>query len=207
MSTTVGDGFDGRLLELFIDHRTPGLVRLAHDVTTYGNYVVLVVIAIAAGLLLLWRTGQLRAAAAPLATLLVTGAVVAGAKAIVGRERPPLGLRLAHEADRSFPSGHAADGTALYLTLALVVAATLLHRPVHRRVLVGAAAVWSVLIGLSRLVLGVHWPTDVLAGWVLGAGMAMLGASLAVTPDRWSARRGTAGADPTPAGAGLPPPR
>src|SRR5262249_51719685 len=80
----------------------------------------------------------------------------------------------------SFPSGHAADATALAVGVAIVIGAVLVRRPAER-VLVGVAAVGvSVAVGISRLVLGVHWPTDVLAGWAIGLGTAVVVATAGV---------------------------
>lgn len=77
------------------------------------------------------------------------------------------------ETEPSFPSGHATDSTALYLTIALVVAIVVLRSPRARVLVVSAAFVFSGKSGLSRLTLGVHWPSDVIAGWALGALVAV----------------------------------
>jgi undecaprenyl-diphosphatase len=82
-------------------------------------------------------------------------------------------LHLIAESDPSFPSGHATEATAVFVTLALVVAVFVLRRPIVRAATVLGAGLLSVAIGVSRLVLGVHWPSDVLAGWALGAGTAL----------------------------------
>ena len=65
----------------------------------------------------------------------------------------------------SFPSGHAANSMIVYLALALIVAPLLRRR---RSGAVAVAAILAVSIGLTRPILGVHWPTDVLAGWAVG---------------------------------------
>lgn len=94
-------------------------------------------------------------------------------KSLYARPRPDLvpQLDLVHTA--SFPSGHAMMTTLVYLTLATVIARVADSTAV--RVYVFAAAiVISVLVGLTRVYLGVHWPSDVLAGWALGAAWAAL---------------------------------
>jgi undecaprenyl-diphosphatase len=108
--------------------------------------------------------------------LAVSAVTVGLTKAIVGRSRPPVSLHLVPESDHSFPSGHATDGTAVFLAIALVTAMFVLRRPAMRLASVALGAFASVAMGASRLVLGVHWPSDVVAGLALG-----LGASLAIT--------------------------
>lgn len=100
-------------------------------------------------------------------------------KTVVGRSRPATAM-LAHESSRSFPSGHATAATALATTVALVLIATGLPR---RRRLVAVLAAYSVVISASRLVLGVHFLTDVIAGTALGVGVP-LAVALAVTSSR-----------------------
>ena len=77
-------------------------------------------------------------------------------KILVGRMRPDYG-HLVDVTSLSFPSGHAANALATYLALAIFL--------LHSRIAVAAAVALSLLIGLSRLFLGVHWPSDVLGGW------------------------------------------
>jgi undecaprenyl-diphosphatase len=93
-------------------------------------------------------------------------------KALFGRERPPVTLHEVSVGLAAFPSAHATDAAAFFgaaaLTLALAVAR---HRWVKALLLVGAAAL-AGLVGLSRLVLAVHWLSDVVAGWALGTAVA-----------------------------------
>jgi undecaprenyl-diphosphatase len=87
-------------------------------------------------------------------------------KMLFARTRPALYTHLDQVLDLSYPSGHSAQNACLYLLLALLL---------HNRVgLVGIPL--AIMIGLSRVVLGVHWPTDVLGGWMEGAAFALLGA-------------------------------
>jgi undecaprenyl-diphosphatase len=89
-------------------------------------------------------------------------------KLLFARVRPELYQHLDAVNDLSFPSGHSAQNACLYLLLALLV---------HRRI--GWLGVpLAILIGLSRVVLGVHWPSDVLGGWMEGAAFARLGATI-----------------------------
>jgi undecaprenyl-diphosphatase len=96
-------------------------------------------------------------------------AVMVSLKLAVARPRPQLWPTLVRPEDFSFPSGHALSSAAFYPLLAW----TLARRGVaRRRPLLAAAAALSAFAGLGRLYLGVHWPTDVLAGWALGAAAA-----------------------------------
>jgi undecaprenyl-diphosphatase len=112
------------------------------------------------------------------AGLLVAGAMsgsiaVAIIKTAVGRPRPTLIDHLTQVASYSFPSGHSANSAVIYLTLALTVS-QVIPGVAARRYVIGAAALIVILIGISRVYLGVHWPSDVLAGWCFGALWALM---------------------------------
>ncbi len=99
-------------------------------------------------------------------------------KALMGRTRPPGAEQYESDLDKSFPSGHAMEGIYLYLATGLV----LIHlgRAQGRAWLQRLGMVFVVIgpiIGLSRVVLGVHWPSDVLAGWAFGS-VVLLAAAL-----------------------------
>jgi undecaprenyl-diphosphatase len=170
-------------LRFFVDHRPGLLVHSARIATDFGNAAVLAFVAIAAGLLL-WRLGlPLVMAAAPAFALGVTALVGDVTKRIVDRGRPPASVRLLVEGEPSFPSGHAANNAAVYLTLGLVLAVFVFRRPLSRVAVIAGAGLIAGAVGISRLVLGVHWPSDVLAGWALGTSIAlatMLAATLLV---------------------------
>jgi undecaprenyl-diphosphatase len=165
--TAVVQRLDADVLGAVVRHRTSALVDIARAVTEAGSVPVLLALAAVAGGLLLWARLPPVMAGCPLAALLVCGGSIGLVKAVVGRARPPVPLHLVTESNNSFPSGHAGDSAALYLTLAVVVGLHLLRG--RRRVVLGVITIaWVALIGLSRLELGVHWPTDILAGWSLG---------------------------------------
>lgn len=96
-------------------------------------------------------------------------------KVLVGRARPDWPDVLATASSAAFPSGHAATGIDTWVVLGVILLAISARRRV-RWVAYAVIAV-GVLIGPSRLVLGVHWPSDVLAGWLLGAAWACLAAA------------------------------
>jgi len=95
-------------------------------------------------------------------------------KLLFSRPRPDLMPHLDTVMSLSFPSGHAAHSATLYLLIALF-AGSMTHGSKTQVAIVSVAAVLIMLIGLSRVVLGVHWPSDVLAGWAVGTGFAMIG--------------------------------
>lgn len=172
-------GFDVRVLQFF---RTPGdlsnpigpawVERTAVDITALGGYPVLsLVTAIAVGYLLLVH----RRGAALLVLVSIGGGMVLsqGLKALFERARPDLVPHLVDVHTLSFPSGHSTLSAVTYLTLAALIAAVHPHRRVKAYV-IGWAVVLALLIGCSRVYLGVHWPTDVLAGWSIGAAWALL---------------------------------
>jgi membrane-associated phospholipid phosphatase len=164
---------DPARLRWFIDHRPHALVSAARVMSEVGDPVALALVVIVAAVFLWWRGQRLLVALAPGIAFGLSGVGVAAGKLIVGRNRPPVPLHLIAESDPSFPSGHATEATAVFVTLALVVAVFVLRRPIVRAATVLSAGLLSVAIGASRLVLGVHWPSDVIAGWALGAGIAL----------------------------------
>ena len=164
---------DPGFLRLFTSHRSAPLIGLSKVVTDLGAVVVLAAVAVVA-CIWLWRRGMcLSLALAPVVSFTAAALCVGVLKSIVGRARPPVSLHLVSESDASFPSGHTTDSAAVFITIALVVALFVLRHPIARLATVLGASLLSGAIGLSRLVLGVHWPSDVLAGWALGAGLAV----------------------------------
>ena len=164
---------DAANLRVFIRHRSDLLVHVSKVLSDVGAVGVVAAVAVLASLLL-WRRGlRVAVAGAPIAAFGVAAVTVSIVKQVVGRVRPPVGLRLVSESDASFPSGHATDSAAVLLTIALVVAVFVLRRPIARVLAVLSAGLLSGAVGASRLVLGVHWPSDVFAGWALGVSAAL----------------------------------
>ena len=94
-------------------------------------------------------------------------------KPLFGRVRPGSGFAEFVASGQSFPSGHATMSAAVFLTLGALVAGTRV-RWQERTYIVGASIVLTAAVGLSRVVLGVHWATDVVAGWAFGTAWAAL---------------------------------
>lgn len=168
---------DGELLGESVRSRTDTLTGLAVIVTDLGSTVSMALLATAVGV---WSWWAGRRADAVLAVGAMAGGAVAfrGLKELLDRPRPPLDGRLVHAGNESLPSGHA--------TMAIVVIGTLVvlawagRTPAHRVVMVLGAALWIGAVGYTRIYLGVHWFSDVLAGWLVG------GAWLALCVAAWS---------------------
>jgi undecaprenyl-diphosphatase len=125
---------------------------------------------------------RLRREAALLGLTLMSGWVVDTAiKSTVGRPRPTLVPHLTEAAGASFPSGHSFNSACVYIAIALAFAALSPRRSV-RWTLIGAAVVMTILIALSRVWLGVHWPSDAIAGWSGGAAWAFTASALLYRP-------------------------
>ncbi|MBX3563264.1 MAG: phosphatase PAP2 family protein [Sphingomonas sp.] len=142
------------------------------DVTALGSATVLTFVVASAAIFLALHQ-RMRSMALVLGATLLGSAVVTVIKALVSRARPDLIDRLMVEVSHSFPSGHAANSAIVYLTLATLLFPVMPDRRLRGFVL-GVAILLTGAIGVSRVYLGVHWPSDVVAGWVFGGGWAML---------------------------------
>lgn len=141
------------------------------DVTGFGSTTIIVIGTLAAaGFLLMTRRGG--------TALLVIAAIGGGtilnniAKLFFERPRPDLVAHAVETQTSSFPSGHAMMSAIAYLTLGALLART--QKEASVRVYIAALAVLiTILVGISRVYLGVHWPSDILAGWLLGGAWAL----------------------------------
>lgn len=171
--------FDRTVLEAL---RTPGdlsdplgpvwLEQSVRDVTALGSSTVLTLITVAV-VGFLWLERKPRTIGFLL--LAVVGGVLLSLALKAGFDRPRPDF-LAHGQTvftASFPSGHSMNSAVVYLTLGTILAQAHRHRAV-KVYLMSVAVVVTVLVGLSRIYLGAHWPTDVLAGWSAGAGWSVL---------------------------------
>lgn len=183
--------FDEAILLAF---RTPGdtadpigpawLEIVMRDITSLGSTTVLALItAIVVGFLI--TDGKRAAALFLVAATAGGGALSYLLKLGFDRPRPDLVAHLVDVHTLSFPSGHAMGAAVTYLTLGAIIVRTESRRRVKAYVLAVATGL-TLLIGLSRIYLGVHWPTDVLAGWCAGSAWALVCWLVAL----WLQRRG-----------------
>jgi len=159
--------FDRAIIVGLRDWGSPSwLPKVAADVTALGGGVILtIVVLLATGLLAVQRLWL--SAAATLAASISGGLVVSLVKTEVARPRPDLVDHLVQVSNMSFPSGHSANSAIVYLTLAGLASQVTVSAAARRYILV-MAIIMVGAIGCSRVYLGVHWPSDVLAGWSFG---------------------------------------
>ena len=158
-----GGTLDRRIAEAVYAGSNPTLVTAARIFTALGEPTVLV----AAGFLVaaaLWWIGRGRLAVGLLLVILIGRALTEAQKYWIARARPDVEPHLVLVRTSSFPSGHSASSMIFYLVLALALAG----RTRWRSVAAAAALLIVFLTGLSRVMLGVHWPSDVIGGWSFG---------------------------------------
>lgn len=171
---------DGRLI---LALREPGdlndpigsrtIEEAVRDVTALGGTTLVVVVTVVSVLAFVFHRKRVHA-------LVMAGAVAAAwassqlTKAFFGRPRPDLVPHDVYVYSGSFPSGHSTMSTAAFLTLAMLVASLEMKRR-SKALAYTLAALVVVGVGFSRVYLGVHWPSDVLAGWCLGTAWALVG--------------------------------
>lgn len=150
----------------------PWFEEMVRDITALGStFVLTFAVIVAAGYL--WMTG------APAKAAFLIAAVSMGAlfnrllKFSFARPRPELAAHAPWITTESFPSGHTANSAIIYLTLGMMLARVESSYPV-KLFIFGVCVLVTLLVGLSRIYLGVHWPTDVVAGWSVGACWALM---------------------------------
>jgi undecaprenyl-diphosphatase len=166
---------------LRVDH--PWIAEVMRDLSGVGSEVVLSLLTILT-VLYLALLSKRRLAVLVAVSVLSGTAVVSVLKVMFGRSRPDRAFSELVASSLSFPSGHASMSAIVFLTVGALLAGTRSARA-ERGFILAACALMTLLIGVSRIALGVHWATDVLGGWALGTGWALLWLSLA---RRWARR-------------------
>lgn len=152
--------------EFTIQHISPPLISLASWVSTIGGTKVMIGLGLVIGLIFIyqkkWRRGAIM-----LVSVLSTSVAVLFLKEIISRARPEEALYLYNLTDPSFPSGHASLAAAFFVALAYIFAPRI-SSWMQRELVIVVCVVGAVAVGLSRIVLNVHWASDIIAGWSLG---------------------------------------
>lgn len=154
---------DTRLANWLHEHATPGWTTFFENVTRLGNLVTLIAVVVVAGIVL-WRKGWIADLQLLVLAAVGTEIITVGLKRGFQRDRPFFADPLATEHTYSFPSGHASVSLAVYGTLGLIAARHLGSRWAQL-VALGAAVALVLLIGFSRIYLGVHYLSDVVGGY------------------------------------------
>lgn len=176
---------DGPVTRFIVGHRTPWLTTAMAAVTSLGDRPILVPLVLVVGLTLAVRhrrwfpLGFL--VAAQLGSIILSNVV----KVLVARRRPRIGPLVATATGYGFPSAHATQAAAVWGALTVLAVQPRTSRRARRGVMAAAALV--LLIGSSRVYLGVHWASDVLGGWILGA--LWLAGLVVITQSRCLRRR------------------
>jgi undecaprenyl-diphosphatase len=174
---------DVAILRWVAERRTPFLTKRMVDLTALGSPTLVAVFTAATFAILSVRKDR-RSLAHLFVASLGTWALTSLTKGIIERTRPTEVSHLVEVAGFSYPSGHTLSVTALYLTIVLIATADIRSGAV-KAVLVGLATALILMVGLSRIYLGVHYPSDVLSGMSLGVSWASsLGAAVAVISAR-----------------------
>jgi undecaprenyl-diphosphatase len=166
------DALDRRVYRDLHGTAGSGSARFADHLTAIGDGVPLLITLGLLGIVAFVVLHSWRPLANSAAAVVLAAAASTVVKALAGRARPPRAGWLTPDANgNSFPSGHTTVATAGYLGLVLGIA-VLLRSPWTRWLVLTAGALMAVAIGWTRIELGVHWPSDVLAGWTIGLAAA-----------------------------------
>jgi membrane-associated phospholipid phosphatase len=194
---------DHPVLRFLATHREPWLVTTMQVISHVGSPAGVGITAILMGVVLAWY----RRSWLPL-LIIGSGAVGIGminltVKWVVSRSRPPKAIAVLGEDGFSFPSGHTTGSTVVWLLLAWMISRWLIRGNASRDLIWIGALFVIVAVGVSRVYLGVHFPSDVLAGWTLGAAWAVI---IALVANVWeqSHRASPALVDPNAQDTGQP---
>jgi undecaprenyl-diphosphatase len=165
-------GLDQPVLDQAIAWRSPGLDHAITLYTDVGGPIGMPIVAVVLTALMVWRWRS----RTPLVLMVIASigslAMTTTGKAFIGRARPPLSDAVPpYEMSPSFPSGHTLNATVITAILVYLLLRRL-DAAWARSATVAVGAVFVVSMGLSRVFLGHHWLTDVVAGWALGLGWA-----------------------------------
>jgi undecaprenyl-diphosphatase len=180
VSTGATKHVDEEILRSLREPENPAIPRgpvafreAARDITSLGGYALLILL-VATVTIFLQCDGKVGAARFLLATVISGYLLQKGLKALIGRPRPEVVPHLMPVDSTSFPSGHSMMSAIVFLSLGVILSRLEVNHPRRRVYFIGVALLITGLVGLSRMYLGVHYPTDVLAGWTAGLVWACL---------------------------------
>ncbi|MDD4367113.1 MAG: phosphatase PAP2 family protein [Eubacteriales bacterium] len=163
--TGMSSGFDNAVMEFFYGIRKPGLDTLMELITYMANWETIVIICL---LLICFPQTRRKAGISVSIAALLSTLVKAVIKTAVARPRPEESFFLIEQSGFAYPSGHAMTGMAVYLLLFVLTREYITDS--RKKNLLSVIFVFvAFAVGISRVYLGVHFPTDVIGGWVLGA--------------------------------------
>ena len=165
--------FDDAILLALADWRTPWLNQAVAGISFFGSPIGIILISVTAFMALWWLAND-RVGAAKIATAALGAALwVEAIKRLFERPRPTIGPHLAQFTGFSYPSGHALAATATFGMLALIAHCYVRQR--HGRIAIHFVC-WALagLVAISRVYLGVHYPSDVIGGVLLGSAWVYL---------------------------------
>jgi undecaprenyl-diphosphatase len=165
-------GMDSAILHVVANDRTPWLTVAAVDVTALGS-ITLVVLFSAFALFVLLLLRDRMGALQLLAASVGAGILTIVTKDIVERARPTEVQQSIGASGFSYPSGHSVSTAALYLTIAIIACGYVQHSGARSAIFIVLTAV-PIMVGASRVYLGVHYATDVVSGISLGAAWALI---------------------------------
>lgn len=179
----VSDGeiysIDKEILLLFRNSDNPDLTLgseraqyIMRDITALGSSTILTIIVLFVVLYLAFKK-EIRSIIFVLTAAIGGGVLVQILKFLFARPRPEIVPQLVSEISMSFPSGHSAMSAVVYLSLAVLISRIETSKKM-RVFFISSALIITFIVGLSRIYLGVHYPTDVLAGWMIGLFWSLL---------------------------------
>ncbi len=166
------DNFDNAVLVWLSTHRSPTLNVVFLSLTAFGSWPVLAVLTFGT-CVATWLHGERRFPLTLAAAVVGAPFLSWGFKSLYGRQRPSVVPHLETVASASFPSGHTVSSVTFFVTLALLVSAHA-REPSVRLFLVGYALTVAALVAASRRYLGVHYPSDVAGGALLGIAWSLV---------------------------------
>jgi undecaprenyl-diphosphatase len=185
-------GLDARVNAVVVAHRTASLTTFFTGYTGLGRWLVLTAATLAVIAALAWRARR-READFLLIAMTMSTLLNPALKQLFERARPPAESAVLDVNGYAFPSGHATSSATFALALAVIAWPTRWRWPAA-----GLAATFALLMGLSRVYLGVHWLTDVLAGWVLAVAVVTATYLIMASVGAWRSSAAQEGPDATP---------